>query len=89
MEAGSEFQFLKSGTNVLAQEVVRSFIIWPRKCWESAKRVLRAKHALGGILESKHRACWGFQISSKIGIRTIPKLNIKVQNADKSGVKLF
>ena len=52
MEAGREFQFLEViGTNVLANEVVRHFSNWTAKeCWESAKRVLRAKHALGGII---------------------------------------
>ena len=91
MEAESEFQFFEDiGTNILANEVIRHLSnLTAKECWESAKRVLGAKHALGGILESKHRACWGFQISSKIGIRTIPKLNIKVQNADKSVFKLF
>ena len=47
---GSEFQFFKViGTNVLANEVVRHFSNYTAKeCWESAKRVLRTKHALGG-----------------------------------------
>ena len=51
MEAGREFQFLEViGTNVLANEVVRHFSnLTAKECWESAKRVLRAKHALGGI----------------------------------------
>ena len=49
MEAGGEFQFLEViGTNVLANEVVRHF---SKECWESAKRVLRAKHSLGGIID--------------------------------------
>ena len=51
MEAGREFQFLEViGTNVLANEVVRHFSnLTAKECWELAKRVLRAKHALGGI----------------------------------------
>ena len=50
MGAGREFQFLDvMGTNVLANEVVRYFSnLTAKECWESAKRVLRAKHALGG-----------------------------------------
>ena len=50
MEAGREFQFLEvMGTNVLANEVVRHFFnLTAKECWESAKRVLRAKHAWGG-----------------------------------------
>ena len=53
MEAGREFQFPEViGTNVLANEVVRHFSnLTARECWESAKRVLRAKHALGGIID--------------------------------------
>ena len=53
MEAGREFQFLEViGTNVLANEVVRHFSnLNAKECWESAKRVLRAKHALGGIID--------------------------------------
>ena len=53
MEAGREFQLLEViGTNVLAKEVVRHFSnLTAKECWESAKRVLRAKHALGGILD--------------------------------------
>ena len=52
MEAWGEFQFLEViGTNVLANEVVRHFSnLTAKECWESAKRVLRAKHALGGII---------------------------------------
>ena len=52
-EAGREFQFLEViGTNVLANEVVRHFSnLTAKECWESAKRVLRAKHALGGIID--------------------------------------
>ena len=48
MEAGREFQFLEViGTNVLAKEVVRYLSnLTAKECWESAKRVLRAKHAL-------------------------------------------
>ena len=50
---GREFQFLEViGTNVLANEVVRHFSnLTAKECWESAKRVLRAKHALGGITD--------------------------------------
>ena len=46
---GREFQFLEvMGTNVLANEVVRNFSnLTAKECWESAKRLLRAKHALG------------------------------------------
>ena len=53
MEAGREFQFLEViGTNVFANEVVRHFSnLTAKECWESAKRVLRAKHALGGIID--------------------------------------
>ena len=53
MEAEREFQFLEViGTNVLANEVVRHFSdLTAKGCWESAKRVLRAKHALGGIID--------------------------------------
>ena len=49
VEAGREFQFLEViGTNVLANELVRHFSnLTAKECWESAKRVLRAKHALG------------------------------------------
>ena len=49
-EAGREFQFLEvTGTNVLANEEVRHFSnLAAKQYWESAKRVLRAKHALGG-----------------------------------------
>ena len=53
MEAGREFQLLEViGTNVLANEVVRHFSnLTANWCWDSAKRVLRAKHALGGIID--------------------------------------
>ena len=53
MEAGREFQFLEViVTNVLANEVVRDFSnLTSKECWESAKRVFRAKHALGGITD--------------------------------------
>ena len=53
MEAGREFQFLEViGTNVLAKEVVRHLSnLTAKECWEFAKRVLRAKHALGGIID--------------------------------------
>ena len=51
MEAGSEFHFFEViGTNVLANEVVRYFLT-AKECRELAKRVLRAKHALGGITD--------------------------------------
>ena len=48
MGAGREFQFLEvMGTNVLAKEVVRHFSnLTAKECWESAKRVLRARHTL-------------------------------------------
>ena len=48
-----EFQFLEViGTNVLANEVVRHFSnLTAKQCWESAKRVLREKHAWGGIID--------------------------------------
>ena len=40
------------GTNVLANEVARHFSnLTVKACWESAKRVLHAKHALGGITD--------------------------------------
>ena len=53
MEAEREFQFLEvMGTNVLANEVVRHFSnLTANECWDSAKRVLRAKHALDGITD--------------------------------------
>ena len=53
MEAGREFQFFEvMGTNVLANEVVRHFSnLTAKECWESAKDLLRAKHALGGIID--------------------------------------
>ena len=53
MEAGREFQFLEViGTNVLANEVVRHFSnLTAKECWESAKRALRVKRALGGIID--------------------------------------
>ena len=53
MEAGREFQFLEViGTNVLANEVVQHFSnLTAKECLESAKRVLRTKHALGGIID--------------------------------------
>ena len=53
MGAGSEFQFLEViGTNVLANEVVRHFSnLTAKECWESAKRVLRVKRALVGIID--------------------------------------
>ena len=53
MEAGREFQFLEViGTNVLANEVVGHFSnLTAKECWESAKRVLLAKHDFGGITD--------------------------------------
>ena len=53
MEAGREFQFLEvMRINVLANEVVRHFSnLTAKECWESAKCVLRAKYALGGITD--------------------------------------
>ena len=53
MEAGREFKFLEIiGTNVLANRVVRHFSnLTAKECWESAKRVLRVKRALGGIID--------------------------------------
>ena len=53
MEAGREFQFPEViRTNVLANEVVRHFTnLTAKECWESAKRVLRGKHALEGITD--------------------------------------
>ena len=51
IEAGRDFQFLEvMGTNVLTDEVVwHCSNLTAKECWESAKRVLRANHALGGI----------------------------------------
>ena len=53
VEAGREFQFLEViGTNVLANEVDRHYSnLTAKECYESAKRVLRAKHALGAITD--------------------------------------
>ena len=53
MKAGREFQFFEvMGTNVLANEVVRQFSnLTAKENWESSNRVLRAKHALGGITD--------------------------------------
>ena len=53
MEARREFQFFEvMGTNVLANEVVWYFSnLTAKECWESAKRVLCAKRALGGITD--------------------------------------
>ena len=61
MDSGREFRFLEvMGTNVLANEVVRHISnLAAKECWESAKRVLRAKHALGGITDfnsSEHQS---------------------------------
>ena len=51
MEEGREFLEV-IWTNVLANEVVRHFSnLTAKECWESAKRVLREKHALGGIID--------------------------------------
>ena len=60
MEAGREFQFLEvMGTNVLANEVVRHFSNFTAKeWWESAKRVLRAKQALGELLILTHQSTY-------------------------------
>ena len=57
VEGGREFQFPEvMETNVLANEVVRHFSnLTPKECWEPAKRVLRAKHALGGIIDFKFK----------------------------------
>ena len=59
MEAGREFQFLEViGTNVLVNEVVRRFSnLTAKGCWESAKRVLRTKHALGEIIDFNSCVC--------------------------------
>ena len=56
MEAGREFQYLEVlGTNVLTNEEVQHFSnLTAKECWGSAKRVLRTKHALGGITKSEH-----------------------------------
>ena len=53
MEAGREFQLVEvMRTNVWAIEVARHFSnLTAKLCWESAKRVLRAMHALGGITD--------------------------------------
>ena len=50
---GGSFQFLEViGTNVLANEVVRHVSnLTAKECLESAKRVLRAKHALARIID--------------------------------------
>ena len=58
MEAGREFQFFEvMGTNVFANEVVGHFFnLTAEECWESAKRVLRAKHALGELLILSHKS---------------------------------
>ena len=52
-EAGIDFGILEvMGTNVLENEVVRHFSNFTAKrYWESAKRVLPAKHALGEITD--------------------------------------
>ena len=53
MEAGREFQFLEvMGTNLIANGVVRQFN--RTKMLGIANRVLRAKHALGGITDTIH-----------------------------------
>ena len=53
MEAEREFQFFEViETNVLPNEVVRHFSnLTVKECWGSPKRVIRAKHALGGITD--------------------------------------
>ena len=52
MKERRELQFLEViGTNVLANEVVQHFSNLTAECWESVKRVLRAKRALGGIID--------------------------------------
>ena len=53
MEAGREFQFVGViGTKVLANEMVRHFSnLNAKEYWESAKRVLAAKHALRVITD--------------------------------------
>ena len=58
MKVGREFQLLEvMGSNVLANEVVRHFSnLTTKEYWESAKRVLRAKHALGGLLILTHQS---------------------------------
>ena len=62
LEAGREFQFLEVlGRNVLTNEVVRQFSnLTAKECWESAKRMLRTNHALGGItdLRSSEHLPW-------------------------------
>ena len=68
MEAGREFQFLEViGTNVLANEVVRHFSnLTAKECWESVKRVLRAKHAFWEeLLTLTHRSTCRGSIYSK------------------------
>ena len=52
-EAGREIQFLEViGTNVLANEVVRHVSNFTAEgCWKSVKRVLSAKHTLGGMTD--------------------------------------
>ena len=62
MEAEREFQFLEvMEANVLENEVVRHFSnLTTKECWESAKRVLGAKHTLGGMTDfnsSEHLPC--------------------------------
>ena len=56
MEAEREFQFHEvMGTNVLANEVVRHFSnLTAKECWESVKRVLRAKHAFWELVILTH-----------------------------------
>ena len=41
--------------HLLAKEVVRHLSnLTAKECWEPAKRVLRAKHALGGIIDYRY-----------------------------------
>ena len=58
-EAWREFQFLEvMGTNPLGNEVVWQFSnLSSKTLWEWAKRVLRPKHALGGITNSTKSTC--------------------------------
>ena len=67
VETGREFQFLEvMGTNVLANEVVLHFSnLTAKECWESAKRVLHAKHALGELPTLTHQSTCRDSIYSK------------------------
>ena len=56
------------GTNVLANEVARHFFnLTGKEYWESAKRVPRAKHALGGITDFLTHQSTGRNRIYKIG----------------------